>query len=55
VNAVLNEDDCLDVSELLTVLNMEAEITSETSVNFYQTTWRRIQKAVVFITGAVRT
>jgi hypothetical protein len=41
----------IDVSEMLTaaiirviiILIMEAVSTSETSVNFYQTTWRNIQ------------
>jgi len=36
-------------------LRMEAVNTSETSVTFYQTTQRNIQKTVIFILAAVRT
>jgi hypothetical protein len=34
---------------------MEAAGTSETSVNFYQTTWCKTQKTAIFIFTAVRT
>jgi hypothetical protein len=33
-----------DVSEVLTFLMMEAITTSETSVNFHQTTWHNISE-----------
>jgi hypothetical protein len=35
-------------------LMMEAINTSETSVNFYETTWCNIQKTVIFILTIVR-
>jgi hypothetical protein len=50
-----------DVSEVLTAsraiiaLMMEAASTSETSANFYQTTWSKSQKTAIFILDAVRT
>jgi hypothetical protein len=47
-----------DVSEVLTAsiirATMEAASTFETSVNFYQTTWRNITEDI-FILAAVRT
>jgi hypothetical protein len=52
-----------DVSEVLATsivraiiaLMMEAASTSETSVNFYQTTRLNIQKTVIFILAAMGT
>jgi hypothetical protein len=36
-------------------LKMEAASTSETSVNFYQTTWRNNPEEAIFMLAAVRT
>jgi hypothetical protein len=48
-----------DVSEVLTAsmiaLMMEAESTSESSVNFYKTTRRNIPETAMFILAAVKT
>jgi hypothetical protein len=42
------------VVKVIRALMTEEVSTSEMSVNFYQTTWRNIQKTVIFISCAVR-
>jgi hypothetical protein len=39
----------------INALMMKAASTSETSVNFYQTTRRKTQKTAIFILDAVKT
>jgi hypothetical protein len=41
--------------DLVIALMMEAASTSETSVNFYQTTRATFHKTIIFILAAVRT
>jgi uncharacterized integral membrane protein len=36
-------------------LMMEAANTSETSINFYQRTWRNLPETVIFLLAAMRT
>jgi hypothetical protein len=43
------------IRAFIVALMMEAAITSETPVNFYQTARRDIPEGVIFILAAVRT
>jgi hypothetical protein len=43
------------VEEISSTLKMEASRSSEMFIDIYQTTWRHIQKTVIFTVTAVRT
>jgi hypothetical protein len=45
----------MPTASIVMALMTEAAVTSETSVNFYQTTSATFQKTVIFILAAVKT